>query len=318
MESTTALTRVPEVRGVPVSAIVEHFGLEVVTDAGVDLGRRVVRTAEVNRPGLQWAGYSDRFPRRRVQLIGRAEVGYLMSLDDDQRWERLEQFTRMGVPAVIVTRGLRVDPWAIELANLHAIPVLRTPMPTTDFAGSLHWFLALELAPRTLMHAGLVDVAGEGVLILGRSGVGKSETALELIRRGHRLIADDTVELRRPSARDLIGRAPGRMRHFMEVKGIGIVNLRLMFGVGSVKASGEVSMVVSLEPLDPARDYAAEPTRMELIGVVVPHVTIPVRPGRNVAVLVETAAMRVRARRLMGHSDAEGAELRSDVFGRMR
>jgi HPr kinase/phosphorylase len=302
--------------GVPLSAIVANFDLEVLTDAGVDLSTRAVTTAEVNRPGLQWAGYSEHFPTSRIQLIGRAEIGYLLTLPEPVLWARLEQYCQLGMPAVIIARGMQLDRRAIELADAYGIPVLRTGLPTTDFAGNLNGFLALELAPREVLHAGLVDVAGEGVLIVGRSGIGKSETALELIRRGHRLIADDTVEVRRPTEHDLVGRAPIRMRYFMEVKGIGIVNLRLMYGVGSVKVAGDLSMVVSLEPEVPGRDFSQEPDRMEILGVTLPLVTIPVRPGRNVAVLIESAAMDIRARRLL-HRDSgirERSEVRADLL----
>jgi HPr kinase/phosphorylase len=285
--------------GVPLRALVEHFDLEVLTTAGVDLATRLVTTSKVNRPGLQWAGYSEHFPTSRIQLIGRAELGYLLSLDEEVRFMRLEQYSQLGMPAVVVARGLELTPRAIGIAETYGIPVLRTPQPATDFGAELTWYLALELAPRVTLHAGLVDVAGEGVLILGDSGIGKSETALELIRRGHRLIADDTVEVRRPTEHDLIGRAPGLVRSFMEVKGIGIVNLRLMYGIGSVKATGDVSLVVSLLRLDGERDFSREPDRMDILGVTVPMVTIPVRPGRNVAVLVETAAMDIRARRML-------------------
>ncbi len=304
-------------RGIPLAAVVAHFGLDVVTDAGVDLAARMVSTSELNRPGLQWAGYSEQFPGAQIQIVGRAEVGYLLSLPEEQRWERLSEFARLGVPAAILTHGLPVTFGAVQLAVEFGIPLLRTSQATTEFAAQLTWFLALELAPREVLHAGLLDVAGEGVLILGRSGIGKSETALELVRRGHRLVADDTVEVRRPSDRDLVGRAPGRVRHFMEVKGIGIVNLRLMFGVGSVKATSEISMVVSLEPLDPERDYALEPDRMEILGVELPLVTIPVRPGRNAAILIETAAMGQRARRLLRPSLDDPSGPSSEVFGRL-
>lgn len=290
-----------EIHGVPLSDIVEHFDLEVVSDGGVELAARMITTAQVNRPGLQWAGYSEHFPTDRIQLIGRAELGYMMTLSEETGWTRLEQYAQMGMPAVILARNLHFDPRGIEMSLDYGIPVLRTPMPTSDFASQLNWFLAMELAPRVVLHAGLVDVAGEGVLILGRSGIGKSETALELIRRGHRLIADDTVEVRRPSEHDLIGRAPGRMRYFMEIKGIGIVNLRLLYGIGSVKANADLSMVVALEHLVPDRDFSKEPDRTEILGVTLPLVTIPVRPGRNTAVLIETAAMDIRARRLAHH-----------------
>jgi HPr kinase/phosphorylase len=296
--------------GVAVSRIVERFDLEVVTDAGLDLDTQMVTSATVNRPGLQWAGYSEHFPTDRVQVIGGSEVGYLVSLPEGVRASRLEQYAQLGMPVVIISRGYWVLPEVIELADLYGIPVLRTADPPAEVIRSLEWFLAMELAPRVVLHAGLVDVAGEGVLIRGRSGIGKSETALELIRRGHRLIADDTVEVRRPTEHDLIGMAPGRMRHFMEVKGIGIVNLRLMYGVGAVKSTGDLSLAVSLEREDPERDFGLEPDSMEILGMHLPLVTIPMRPGRNAAVIIEAAAADVRARRLLRRRDIED---RSDV-----
>ncbi|HSO04383.1 MAG TPA: HPr(Ser) kinase/phosphatase [Candidatus Limnocylindrales bacterium] len=317
MDSTQVIRGLTPMRGVPLADIVAHFDLEVVTDAGVDMASSRVTTADLNRPGLQWAGYSEQFPSAQIQIVGRAEVGYLMTLPEPERWERLSQFARVGVPAAILTNDLPVTDASVGLADKFGIPLLRTPQATTEFAAQLTWFLALELAPREVLHAGLLDVAGEGVLILGRSGIGKSETALELIRRGHRLVADDTVEVRRPSDRDLVGRAPGLVRHFMEIKGIGIVNLRLMFGIGSVKAKSEISLVVSLVPLDPEHDYSLEPDRMQILGVDLPLVTIPVRPGRNSAVLIETAAMHQRAHRLLRPSRTDPRGPSSEVFGRL-
>jgi HPr kinase/phosphorylase len=302
--------------GVAVSAIVRRLDLEVVTDGGVDLDARVVTSAKVNRPGLQWAGYSEHFPTDRVQVIGRAEIGYLLSLDEGVRMARLEQYAQLGMPVVVLSRGLPVTRESVELAHVYEIPVLRSGLTTTELTSQLKAFLALELAPREVLHAGLVEVAGEGVLILGRSGIGKSETALELIRRGHRLIADDTVEVRRPTEHDLIGTAPLRMRHFMEVKGIGIVNLQVMYGVGAVKSTGDLSLVVSLQPEDPQRDFGREPDSMEILGVPLPLVTIPVRPGRNTAALIEAAAMDIRARRLLRPRDVEErSDVRADQLG---
>ncbi len=304
-------------RRVSLAAVVEHFSLEVITAAGVDLAQRKVSTADLNRPGLQWAGYTEHFPRSQIQIIGRAEIGYLLSLPETERVGRLALFAQHGVPAAILTHDLEITDWAVRIAEQSGVPLLRTDAPTTDFAAQLAWFLALELAPRRIMHAGLIDVAGEGVLILGESGIGKSETALELVRRGHRLVADDTVEVRRPSDRDLVGRAPGRVRHFMEVKGIGIVNLRLMFGIGSVKATSDINMVVSLQMLDPERDYSLEPDRMDILGVELPLVTIPVRPGRNPSMLVESAAMDQRAHRLLRPERDDPRGPSSEMFGRL-
>jgi len=285
--------------GVALSAIVTHLQLEVVTDAGVDLTRRMITTAQINRPGLQWAEYSDDFPSTAIQVIGEAELVQLGALPEDVLYDRLEQYAQLGAPGVVLTHDHQVDDRLVELAQRYATPILRSPLSTAEVMSALSWFLSLALAPRAILHAGLVDVAGEGVLILGPSGIGKSETALELIRRGHRLIADDTVEVRRPSEHDLIGRAPGRMRYLMEVKGIGIVNLRMMYGVGSVKAAADISMVVSLEREDPDREQSFPPGTTEILDVTLPLVTIPVRPGRNTAILIETAAMNIRAQRLL-------------------
>lgn len=302
--------------GVPLSELVANLDLEVVTDGGVDLRTRVVTSPVVNRPGLQWAGYSEQFPTSRLQLIGKAEFRYLDGLAENVRWARLEQYAQLGMSAVVLAWGLPFDERGIEVAHAYGIPVLRSPLPSNEIARALSWFLSLELAPRSVMHAGLVDVAGEGVLILGKSGIGKSEAALELIRRGHRLVADDTVEVRRLTEHELIGRAPGRTRHFMEIKGIGIVNLRLMYGVGSVKAAAELTMVVSLEYMDPGRDFSEEPDTTEVLGVTLPLVTIPVRPGRNTAILIETAAMDVRAERLLRTRPdrSSGAPARADLL----
>lgn len=305
------------------AAIVAHFGLEVISTGGADLDWRRVTTADLNRPGLQWAGYTDHFSRARLQVIGRAEAGYILGLPEEERRRRLEGYCAMGFPAAIFTQGLRVPEWAVDIAESFGIPVFGTEVATLDFIANLNAYLALELAPRTLMHAGLVDVFGAGVLILGRSGIGKSETALELIRRGHRMVADDTVEIRRPSDRELIGRAPLLMRHFMEIKGIGIVNLRRMFGIGAVKASGGIDLVVALEQWDPDHSYpevdalSRAESRIDILGVEVPVLTIPVQPGRNTAVLIESAAVTYRARPRAGIPGA-GSESAADLYGRLR
>jgi HPr kinase/phosphorylase len=309
--------RVPP--GVPVAAVVEHFAVEVVTSAGTDLAKRLIGSPRLTRPGGEWTDDRGRFPANQAVLCGAVEWSYVETLGPQERAGWLHRLAELGVPVVIVARGFSVDPSDVEVAGRAGLPVLRTAHTTEDFAGDLNWFLQLELAPRTLMHAGLVDVLGEGVLILGRSGIGKSETALELIRRGHQLIADDTVELRRPTEHELIGRAPARMRHFMEVKGIGIVNLRTMYGIGAVRSSGDVVMAVSLVPEDPTLGFTTGPDRMEVLGVDLPLVTIPLRPGRNAAVLIEAAATMLRARRLGGVDERETQfEHRTEIFGRLR
>jgi HPr kinase/phosphorylase len=305
--------------GVAITDLIDHFGLELVTDAGRDLNRPSIKHARPNRPGRIWSDLVGHQPSTRLLLIGAVEWSALLALSVQERHDRLRMLAALDVPAVVLARGLPLTMQTQETLESGGVPVLRTSASTGDFAGDLIWFLQLALAPRAIVHAGLVDVNGVGVLILGRSGIGKSECALELIRRGHRLIADDTVEVRRPTEHELIGRAPGRMRHFMEVKGIGIVNLRTMYGIGAVKSSGDVEMAVYLVPDDGAEELALGPDRMDLLSVDLPLVTIPLRPGRNAAVLVEAAATTLRARSLRAHDvHRTHFENRADMFDRLR
>lgn len=286
------------VSGVPLADLVAHFGFDVVTAAEVDMDRRLITTADLNRPGLQWSGYSDYFKTDRIQVIGRSEVGYLRSLPEHVMWDRLEAYCRQGVPAVLLARDLEVDPAALTLAERYHVPVLRTPMATSAAITAVHTFLADRLAPSILLHAGLVDVAGEGVMIMGASGVGKSEAALELIRRGHLLVADDAVEVRRPYGEVLIGASPEAIRHFLEVRGIGIVDLKAMFGIASVRSSCTISMVAWLQFASVVQSGVPLETTRSILDVRVPQVTIPVQPGRNPAVLIEVAALNQRAGRI--------------------
>ncbi len=307
---------------VALEAIVEHFSLDVVTAAGKQLAECRVHTAELNGPGLEWSGRTAITTGPGLLLIGSDLGNLLWDLPEEEARRQLTSYAATGFVAGIFTWGQDVPEWAVALAEPLGMPLLRTALSTRVFAPALATYLELELAPRVTLHAGLVDVHGEGVLILGRSGVGKSETALELIRRGHRMVADDTVEVRRLSDQDLIGRAPELVRHFMEIKGIGIVNLRRMYGIGAVRPSGDISLVVALEPWDPARDFAqidpstAEESTIDLLGVQVPVLTIPVKPGRNSALLIELAATSHRKERLQG-STRGGVESALDLYGRL-
>lgn len=281
---------------VALSTIVSVMDLEVVTDGGADLATRMVTSSELNRPGIQWSGYFEHFASDRLQIVGREEAGFLMSIPEDVRWDRLRTHAEMGYPAAIITHNLMILPEFITAANKFAIPLLRTPEPTSRFLSWLNRFLSRELAPRTLIHAGLVDVAGLGVLILGESGMGKSETTMELIRRGHRLVADDTVEVRKPSQHELWATSPEVQRHFMEIKGIGIVDVKRMFGLGAVRMVSEINLVVILEPPRPPGEETGSHPHYDIMGIDVPMMTIPVEPGRNLAVVIEAAAMTQRAR----------------------
>ena len=293
---------------VSLKKLTEKVSMDVVY-APQDLENISVEIAEVNRPGLFLAGYYDYFDKLRLQIMGLAEMNFLSGLSPEKRYEALDQLFRQQPPAVIVGRSEELKPFPEmqELAKKHGVALLRSNETTCTLMGSLISVLNLELAPRITRHGVLVEVYGEGTLILGDSGVGKSETAIELVKRGHRLIADDAVELRRVSYRKILGTAPANIRHFIELRGIGIINVARVFGIGSVRSSVEVEMVVPLEPWDRTKNYdrtGLETEYYDILGVKVPSMLIPVMPGRNLAVILETAAINNRQKE-MGYNAAK-------------
>ena len=293
---------------VSLKKLTEKVSLDVVyTPKGLE--EINVEIAEVNRPGLFLAGYYDYFDKLRLQILGLAEMNFLSGLSAEKRYERLDQLFGQQPPAVIVCRSEELEPFPemLELAQKHGVALLRSNEMTCTLMGSLISVLNLELAPRITRHGVLVEVYGEGILILGDSGVGKSETAIELVKRGHRLIADDAVELRRVSYRKILGTAPANIRHFIELRGIGIINVARVFGIGSVRSSVEVEMVIQLEPWDRTKNYdrtGLETEYTDILGVKVPKMLIPVMPGRNLAVIIETAAINNRQKE-MGYNAAK-------------
>ncbi|MEE0946729.1 MAG: HPr(Ser) kinase/phosphatase [Acutalibacteraceae bacterium] len=267
----------------------------------------MINSAEINRPGIQLAGFYGYFDNKRIQIIGKTEEGYLELLDEDEQQARYATFLSQKPPAIIIARGLEVPDFVIELAKRYQVPVLRSKDSTSGVAAALIAFLNLQLAPRITRHGVLVEVYGEGILLLGESGVGKSETAIELVKRGHRLIADDAVEIRKVSSKSLVGSAPDNIRHFIELRGIGIINASRIFGVGAVKLTEKIDMVINLEPWDINKVYdrmGLEEKTTEILGITVPSVTIPVKPGRNLAVIIEVASMNNRQKKL-GYNAAE-------------
>lgn len=267
----------------------------------------LISNNDTNRPGLQLAGFYDYFDNKRVQVMGKMEHAYLESLDSEMRKNRLADLLSYRFPALVITRNLDVFPELMELAPNYEIPVLRTEESTTVFISKLMAFLNLQLAPRITRHGVLIEIYGEGVMIMGESGVGKSETAVELIKRGHRLIADDAVEIRKASNITLVGSSPDNIRHFLELRGIGIVNARQLFGIGSVKMSEKIDMVVEMELWNPEKTYdrmGVDTHYMTILGVKVPLLNIPVKPGRNLAVILEVAAMNNRQKK-MGYNAAK-------------
>ena len=266
-----------------------------------------VGTSDVNRPGLQLAGFFEFFDRDRIQVIGRNETSFLSESPADIRYDRVRQLLSRKPPLIIITRKLDVLEEFMELSKQYKVPIARTSDTTSAFMSSLISFLNVELAPRISRHGVLVEVYGEGILMLGESGVGKSETAIELVKRGHRLIADDAVEIRRVSSKTLVGSSPDNIRHFIELRGIGIINARRIFGIGSVKLTEKIDLVVNLEQWDSNKVYdrmgmVSETT--EILGLDITSLTIPVKPGRNLAVIIEVAAMNNRQRK-MGYNAAQ-------------
>lgn len=260
-----------------------------------------VTSMDVNRPGLIFAGYEDHFDSERVEFIGLTEMSYINTLPERVRHERLSRFFELSPPAVIVTRSLPVDEQMLLLAKRSQVPVLRTDETTSSIMATLISYLAIELAQRITRHGVLVEVFGEGVLILGDSGIGKSETAVELIKRGHRLIADDAVEIRKVSSKTLVGTAPDNIRHFIELRGVGIVNVRDIFGVGSVKITEKIDMIVKLEQWDKNKAYdriGIEENYINILDIKVPATVVPVKPGRNLAIIIEITAVNNRQKKL--------------------
>ena len=290
---------------VALNKVVDQLNLEVVY-APTDLKYIPIITADVNRPGLLITGYDEFFEPTRIQILGKAELGYMETLTEDARSKACLALFSAKPPAVIVTRNLPVFEEMNELAAQFEVPILRTADSTSSMMSSLISILSVELAQRITRHGVLVEVYGEGILILGESGVGKSETAVELVKRGHRLIADDAVELRRVSNRTVLGTAPENIRHFIELRGIGIINVARMFGSGAVKMSEKIDLVVELEPWDKTKNYSRtglETDTTEILGIPLPCTVIPVMPGRNLAVILEAAAINNRQKK-MGYNAA--------------
>ena len=301
---------------VTLSAIKDEFGLEFkyLPDAPDNI---LIHTPEVNRPGLPLAGFFDHFERARIQIIGKVEYLYLRQLDNDSLIASLDAFFSKRPVAVIVTTNLEVFPEMIDSARRFKVPLLSTKEATSSFMAALIASLNVSLAPRITRHGVLVEVYGEGILILGDSGVGKSETAIELVKRGHRLIADDAVEIKRVSAKTLVGSAPEIIRHYVELRGIGIVDIRRLFGMGAVNVSEKIDMIINLEPWVQGKMYdrlGIDSQTTEILGIENQSTTIPLCQRRNIAIILEIAAMNNRQKK-MGYNTA--VEFNKRLMGQM-
>lgn len=301
---------------IPLAKIIEEFDLEKIYEV-TNLDSITVARSDVNRPGLQMVGFFDYFDNSRIQIMGKVEFTYLEQFHADERAIKLEKLFAQRIPALIITRGLQIFPEMMELAEKYNIPLLRTESGTSAFMSALIEYLNIQLAPRRTRHGVLVEVYGEGILIMGESGVGKSETAIELVKRGHRLVADDAVEIRRVSDNTLVGSSPEIIRHFVELRGIGIIDVKEIFGIGAVKNEGNIDMIIHLEPWEDGKQYDRLGMVDEFTNIMeinVPSLTIPVKLGRNLAVIVEVAAMNNRQKR-MGYNAA--VELNNRLMSQM-
>ena len=285
---------------VPLSQIAEALNLTEVYVAE-NYKETNISTVEINRPGLELTGYLEFFDNKRIQVLGNTEFSYLGRYGPEAQKMVIDSIFSFGPPAVIICRDIEPSNAILESAKLHKVSILSTPQSTSDLTASLVQYLNKELAPRITRHGVLVEVYGEGCLLTGDSGVGKSETAIELIKRGHRLVADDAVEIRRTAQTTLYGQSPENIRHFIELRGIGIINARKLFGMGAIKLQEKIDMVINLEQWDSAKVYdrmGLDNEYMKILGVEVPTLTIPVKPGRNLAVIIEVAAMNDRQKKM--------------------
>lgn len=293
------------VYSVKLKVVVETMGLEIIHRA-TDYDDKLITTARMNRPGLQFAGYYEHFTQERIQLVGKMEMDYLNQLPSEEKFQKYADLMLTKVPAIIFCHGTTADKECIEAAREFNVTILESSLDTSETMNNIIEILNVYLAPRVTRHGVFVEIYGEGVLILGDSGIGKSEAAIELIKRGHRLVADDAVEIRRRDSRTLVGQAPRLIRYYMELRGIGVIDVRNIFGSGSVKDIQQIDLVVNLIQWDGTQVFdrlGTETKTTKILDVEVPELTIPVSPGRNLAVILEVAAMNNRQKK-MGHNAA--------------
>ena len=295
-----------DAHSVSLASIVKEFDLQVV-HASSDFNSIRITVEDISRPGIQLSGYFDHFDPVRLQVMGRVEMSYLDRLEETERARILDRLFSYKFPALLITRNIAPGNLCVEMAKKYNVTLLRSSEPTSTITSAIIAHLKAELAPRITRHGVLMEVYGEGVLLTGESGIGKSETAIELLKRGHRLIADDAVEIKRYSGNTLIGSAPELIRDYIELRGIGIINVAKLFGMGAVKIENEINLVVNIVPWNTHEVYdrlGLEDQYTEILGVKIPMNTIPVTPGRNLAVILEVAAMNNRQRK-MGYNPAK-------------
>ncbi|MCL2528440.1 MAG: HPr(Ser) kinase/phosphatase [Defluviitaleaceae bacterium] len=306
LEASGAFNKPGSGFSIPLKNVISEFNLKLMTPMA-DVDSKLLTQVNINRPALQLAGFFDYFDANRLQIIGMVEHTYLQKLEPSRRKENLRRIFQHQIPAIVVSRKLGIFPEMLDYAEEYNVPILTTPASTTDFITDVISWMKVELAPRITMHGCLLDIFGVGTLIIGESGVGKSETALELIKRGHRFIADDAVEVRRVSQETLVGSCPVNIRYFLELRGIGIIDVMKMFGVQSIKPTQAIDLIINLELWDQSRTYdrlGQVEEYTEILGNSVSSHSIPIRPGRSLAIICESAAINHRQKK-MGYNAAD-------------
>jgi HPr kinase/phosphorylase len=300
---------------VHIHELIKKFHLELVS--GEEGIHRTIRTSDISRPGLEMAGYFTFYPGERLQLLGKTELSFISELNPDTRMERLTALCTDETPGIIVSRDIEVPKELLKASHKSGVPIMRSPVTTTRLSSRITNYLESRLAPTTAKHGVLVDIYGIGVLITGNSGVGKSETALELVKRGHRLVADDSVEIRQEDEDTLIGSPPELIQHLLEIRGLGIINVMTLFGAGAIRNYKKISIVMNLEAWDSKKVYdrlGLEEETTKIIDTEIPILTIPVRPGRNLAVIIEVAAMNFRLKRMGMNAAQQFSDRLTDVI----
>ncbi|SFQ10348.1 HPr(Ser) kinase/phosphatase [Salibacterium halotolerans] len=295
--------------------LVKQFNMEVL--AGNDGVYRAITTSDISRPGIEMAGFFTYYPAKRLQLLGRTELSFFQQLSEEEKKERMTNLCTYDTPGIIISRGLIAPPELLDSAENMGVPVMRSDVTTTRLSSQLTNFLEARLAKSTAVHGVLVDIYGIGVLLTGASGVGKSETALDLVRRGHRLVADDSVEIFQQHGDTLVGSAPELIRHLLEIRGLGIIDVMTLFGAGAVRPFKRIGLTIHLELWDENKAYdrlGLEEATLPIIDTEIPKYTIPVRPGRNLAVIVEVAAMNFRLKRMGINTAKQFSDRLTDVI----
>lgn len=293
-------------QSVTLSELINKFSLKNLSD-NINTDDILIKSPDINRPALQLTGFYDHFEDERVQVIGNVEYAYLNCINEDFKNKMYDKLLSYHIPCLIYCRDLDPDQSMLDHAKKHRVCILKTEMITSTFVSELNKWLHVKLAPTIRIHGVLVDVYGEGILITGESGIGKSEAALELVKRGHRLVSDDAVEISRVSETTLLATAPDITKHMIELRGIGIVDIKTMFGVSSVKETQVIDLVIHLEEWTKEKTYervGLDETYKEILDIKVPSHTIPIRPGRNLAIIVESAAVNFRQKK-MGYNAAK-------------